>query len=152
MWVRTAAFVVIVSLLLVGCASPSKLPEGPDAVGHVRNDGELPSDLGDQQATAVASKATQEPAPYPLSEPGPYYTGKRTFMLEDASRGNRRVSITVWYPAVWPEGLTGAPLQVGMDLAPDPSGAPYPLILSSTKVAHLFAPLSDQPGFRLGQR
>ncbi|RLC83218.1 MAG: hypothetical protein DRJ03_17835 [Chloroflexi bacterium] len=90
-------------------------------------------------------QVTQEPAPLPLSEPGPYHVGKRTFAFEDASRGNRRVSITVWYPALGSEGsASSAPTS---DAAPDLSGIPYPLILSSTKVARIFAPYLISHGF-----
>ena len=97
------------------------------------------------QATATMPQVTQEPAPLPLSEPGPYHVGKRTFAFEDASRGNRRVSITVWYPALGSEGsASSAPTS---DAAPDLSGIPYPLILSSTKVARIFAPYLISHGF-----
>jgi hypothetical protein len=47
------------------------------------------------QAAATVPHATQEPAPLPLSEPGPYHVGMRTFTREDASRDNRQVGITV---------------------------------------------------------
>jgi len=53
----------------------------------------------------------------------------------------------VWYPAVQPEGSTRDPFQVGTDLAPDLSGAPYPLILSSTKMARQLAPYLISHGF-----
>jgi predicted dienelactone hydrolase len=69
----------------------------------------------------------------------------RTYSFEDASRENRPVSITVWYPAILPEGSTGyIPKR---DADPDLSGAPYPLILSSTKVARIFAPYLVSYGF-----
>jgi predicted dienelactone hydrolase len=131
-WIRTISLTLITSLLLAGCAPQTKLPQGPEPV---------------PQATAAISQVTQTPSLYPLSERGPYHVGKRSFAFEDASRGNRRVSITVWYPAVEPEGSTGALIQVGTDLAPDLSGAPYPLILSSTKVARIFAPYLISHGF-----
>ena len=131
-WIRAICFMVITALLLVACAPPSELPQGPE---HV------------PQATAAVSRVTQEPAPYPLSEPGPYHVGKRSFAFEDAGRGNRQVGITVWYPAVQPEGSTRDPFQVGTDLAPDLSGAPYPLILSSTKMARQLAPYLISHGF-----
>ena len=67
--------------------------------------------------------------------------------FEDASRGNRSVRVTVWYPAVPPENATSAPLQVGADLVPDRSGAPYPLLISSTVVADIFAPYLVSHGF-----
>jgi predicted dienelactone hydrolase len=69
----------------------------------------------------------------------------RSFTAEDASRDNRQVIITVWYPALPPEGSTrSSPIQ---DADPDPSGAPYPLIISSTKVASNFAPTLVSHGF-----
>lgn len=94
-----------------------------------------------------ALAVTQEPAPFPLTEPGSYYAGRRTFKFEDASRDNRQVSITVWYPAVRPEGSNSTPFQVGPDRAPDPSGAPYPLILSSTQMARILAAYLISHGF-----
>jgi predicted dienelactone hydrolase len=73
--------------------------------------------------------------------------GKRNFKLQDASRDNRPVSITIWYPALLPKGSSDAPFIAGIDRDPDLSGAPYPLILSSTKVARIFAPYLVSHGF-----
>ena len=88
---------------------------------------------------------TQEPASLPLSEPGQYHVGWLTLDSEDASRGNRRVIISVWYPAQQPANSTGSgPTR---DATPDLSGAPYPLILSSTKMAFSFAPYLVSHGF-----
>jgi predicted dienelactone hydrolase len=97
------------------------------------------------QATATMPQTTQGPAPLPLSESGPYHVGTRTFTRDDASRDNRQVGITVWYPALQPQGAArGGPTK---DAAPDLSSAPYPLILSSTKVARIFAPYLVSHGF-----
>ncbi len=96
---------------------------------------------------AVSAEVTPKPASYPLSERDPYYLGKRTYSFEDASRDDRLVSITVWYPAIQPEDSTDAAFQDGSNLEPDRSGAPYPLILSSTKVARVFAPYLVSRGF-----
>ena len=87
--------------------------------------------------------------PYPLAEPGPYFTGKRKASFEDASRGNRRVSVTLWYPALLPEGATGTgvKLMAGLNRNPDPGGAPYPLIVSSTTMARMLAPYLVSHGF-----
>lgn len=89
----------------------------------------------------------RRPEPTLLSSPGPYHMGKRTFDFVDASRENRQVRITVWYPAVLPEGTTSDALQVGEGLPPDRSGAPYPLLLSSTKMADVLAPYLVSHGF-----
>lgn len=80
-----------------------------------------------------------------MEEPGSFYVGKRSFAAEDASRENRKVSFTVWYPAVPPADLKNRnPVK---DVKPDTSGKPYPLILSSTKVANIFAPYLVSHGF-----
>jgi predicted dienelactone hydrolase len=81
---------------------------------------------------AVDVESTEEPVPFPLSEPGPYYTGKRTFTFEDASRDGREIGVTVFYPAVLPEGSKGDKLLAGTNRDPDLSGAPYPLILTES--------------------
>jgi predicted dienelactone hydrolase len=65
--------------------------------------------------------------------------------FEDASRGGREVSLTVWYPALPTEGATSS--GPAGDAAPDLSGAPYPLILSSSKVGYIFAPHLASYGF-----
>jgi predicted dienelactone hydrolase len=51
----------------------------------------------------------------------------------------------VWYPALVPEGSASSSFAV--DAIPDASGAPYPLLLSSTKIARLFAPYLVSHGF-----
>lgn len=55
------------------------------------------------------------------------------------------VGITVWYPAMVIPGET--PMLPRKNADPDPSGAPYPLIVSSTKVARIFAPYLVSQGF-----
>jgi len=83
--------------------------------------------------------------PYPLAEPGPYAVGKRTFIAMDDDRNGREVSITLWYPTIAGEEDTNSnPVQ---DAAPDSSEAPYPLLLSSTKLAKIFAPYLVSRGF-----
>ncbi|HOU11534.1 MAG TPA: hypothetical protein PKZ84_00310 [Anaerolineae bacterium] len=90
----------------------------------------------------------RKPPAFSLAEPGPYHVGKHTVTVEDASRDHHQVSITVWYPALLPEDAsTPVPLQVDDDLAPDHSGAPYPLLLSSTTVAKILAPYLISHGF-----
>ena len=83
--------------------------------------------------------------PFPLAEKGPYHVGTRTVRLADESRGGRPVPVTVWYPAAAPADTKSS--AVIRDAAPDRSGEPYPLILSSTKVANIFAPYLVSHGF-----
>jgi predicted dienelactone hydrolase len=134
--------VLLVAGLLLSCRTSEPVPPTtvPTSVPPIAAS---PQEIEE----AEGAEATHEPAPYPLTEPGPYHAGRVTYAFEDASRDNRRVSVTVWYPALPPEGSAGTKLQVGKDRKPDPSGAPYPLILSSTKLAWPFAPYLVSHGF-----
>jgi len=98
------------------------------------------------QAAAPAEfpEVDQGSSPYPLAEPGPYAVGTRTMTAVDAGRENRPVGITVWYPAEPSAGAGGRP---AADAVPDTRGKPYPLLLSSTKVAKIFAPFLVSRGF-----
>ena len=97
------------------------------------------------EATPTIVQPTPDPGPFPLSIPGQYHVGMRSFMVDDPSRDNHRVPITVWYPALdAPDSTSSAPTR---DADPDLKGAPYPLILSSTKVAKIFAPYLVSHGF-----
>jgi hypothetical protein len=109
-------FGVLLACLLVSCDTPTSSP--PTAT--------MPQPTG----KVVGVEVTQEPSHFPLSEPGPYYTGKRTFTFADASRGGREVGITVLYPGLLPEGSQGTKLLAGTNRDPDLSSAPYPLILT----------------------
>jgi predicted dienelactone hydrolase len=73
-----------------------------------------------------------------------YFTGRRTISYVDTDRNGRKVEVSVWYPAVRPEGFPGT---VAQDAAPDLGGAPYPLIVSSTKMANTLAPYLVTHGF-----
>jgi predicted dienelactone hydrolase len=88
---------------------------------------------------------TTEAVPLPLSEPGPYYPGTRGYEFQDTNRNNRRVILSIYYPAIKPEGATGTgPKRKAIA---DTSGAPYPIILSSAKAADLFGPHLASFGF-----
>jgi predicted dienelactone hydrolase len=111
-----------------------------------------PAGLASPEATArapeamtTATVATPGPSPLPLSEPGKYYVGVREDAYPGASRGDRPVGITLWYPAVKPRNAAGS--RPARDATADRSGAPYPLILSSTKVANMLAPYLVSHGF-----
>ena len=84
--------------------------------------------------------------PFPLSESGKYDIGKRQYSgFVDSNRDNRKISITVWYPAISSE-IT-PPSDHGFDAQPNVSGAPYPLILSSAKVGNIFGAHLASHGF-----
>jgi hypothetical protein len=97
------------------------------------------------EATATPILPTVEPPAFHLSAPGPYHVGRTRFSFEDPSRLQRQLSMTVWYPALPPTDPTATAPTVGA--SPDMSAAPYPAILSSTKLAGFVAPLLVSHGF-----
>jgi predicted dienelactone hydrolase len=115
---------------LASCGTPAAVPPTgtrPQATTTRQQAAATVERVG--EVTAVA-EVTQEPVPFPLSEPGSYYTGKHTYTFEDASRDGRQIGITVFYPALRPEGSKGPKLLAGANRDPDLSGAPYPLIFT----------------------
>lgn len=61
----------------------------------------------------------QSPTNLPLAEPGPYHVATQEMVTVDASRYQREIAVTLWYPVT----ATTA------DAPPDFGAAPYPLIL-----------------------
>ncbi len=51
-------------------------------------------------ASLTAPQGEQEPASFPLAEPGPYFAGAREVVIVDESRDGREIKLTIWYPAV----------------------------------------------------
>lgn len=94
--------------------------------------------------TSTDLPPTATSVPFHLALPGPFMVGKHTYMVKDDSRGEYPVTITVWYPTTPPAGTTR---RVFVDSTPDLSQAPYPLILSSTKMAKIIAPILVSYGF-----
>lgn len=159
---RLITVTAMIYLLLMGCTAsssnpaPSILPT--QAVQEATTTKTFtPAIIPPPTATVVRATATATPtekvaesvAPegdsYPLSMPGPYFVGKRKYEFEAARVDKRPSGFTVWYPALLPEGSTGAvPVR---DAMPDLSGAPYALILSTTKIAGIFAPYLVSHGF-----
>ena len=87
---------------------------------------------------ATAPVDTPDPINLPLTIPGRYPVGvKQNIPFTDPARSDRTISITVWYPALHPSDPSGS--EPFIDAMPDPAGAPYPLILSSTKMGKDFA-------------
>jgi predicted dienelactone hydrolase len=83
---------------------------------------------------------------FPLSQPGPYDFGTRQgYKFIDTSRGDRPVTLTVWYPAQLPKD--SPPSDYNFDAPADLGGAPYPVILSSSKVGSYFGPHMASHGF-----
>lgn len=122
-------------VLLVGCSSPIATPTPPPFAPTFAN---IPTDIPEPTMT-------QEVVPLPFSELGPYYSGTRGYEFQDANRNGRRVILTIYYPAKKPEGATGnGPTRKAVA---DATGAPYPVILESAKVADIFGPHLASYGF-----
>jgi predicted dienelactone hydrolase len=70
---------------------------------------------------------------------------RRNISYEDSSRDGRKITISVWYPAIQPQdSASSGPIS---DALPDLTNAPYPLILSSSKVGSIFASHLASYGF-----
>jgi predicted dienelactone hydrolase len=85
------------------------------------------------EATGVI-EASPTPVPFLLSEPGPYFAGKRSYTFVDDSRAGREVKVTIRYPALEQTDAEGE--FITDDALPDMSGAPYPLILTGSDTAN----------------
>ena len=147
--IKGMAITGVLSILLVACNSATETL--PDATATssptsktIPQDTVTPSST--QQVSQVEPLDTQEPAPLPLSESGSHPVGiKRNIAYEDSSRDGRKITITIWYPAIQPQdSASSGPIS---DALPDLTNAPYPLILSSSKVGSIFASHLASYGF-----
>jgi predicted dienelactone hydrolase len=147
-------YICLALLLCASCAAPqttvtSTAPLTPVYTVSLPQETKPPPALTptSNPATAIVPTPTFTPQavnPFPLSEPGPYFVGKATHKFEKEIRPGLRAGITIWYPAIRPEGFTG---DVMDDAAPDLSAGPYPLLLSSTEMADTFATHLASHGF-----
>ncbi len=96
-------------------------------------------------ALTTVPQVSPEPFLFPLSEPGPYQVGMRAYEYEDMERDAHHIGIAVWYPAL--ELEDSADSRPIPDAEPDASGAPYPLLISSSKVGGIFAAHLASHGF-----
>lgn len=126
---RLSLLILSLVFITAGC---SIVPASPAPIQT-----SMPAVPEDPDSPAV----NQTPIPMPLSQPGPYFVGRRMYTLESQEK---ELKITVWYPAIKPEGYAGT---VANKAAPDPSGAPYPLLLSSTMSGNEFAAHLVSHGF-----
>lgn len=137
-WAWFTSLLVLILLVACGDATPLSFTATPTL---------MPEPTHTPSATADAQSGLPSTAKdYPLAIPGPYAMSRRRYTFEDADRDNRKVSITVWYPAVL-EKPSEIPLMVGANLEPAVEGAPFPLILSSTEMAMTLARYVVSHGF-----
>ena len=135
-YLKSLGILGILLSVLVACGPATTLPKVTETGAEATATTSQPTTTI-PPPTATATQIKPDPDPFPLSERGPYQVGKRAYTLNDEAREGREVKITVWYPARLPPGSGSLP-KPGAD--PDLSGAPYPLILSSTKMATILAP------------
>jgi predicted dienelactone hydrolase len=157
---RNVLVICVIGVLLVvsACSGSPAAPAASAGTGATAPASVTPAPPATQDASAAAPTAaptattpptpaaTLDPTSYALAEPGPYGVGYRAGLTAtDAGRGDRSVGVTVWYPAQLPPGFSGETAAVNAE--PDRGGAPYPVILSSTKLALRLAPLVVSHGF-----
>lgn len=114
-------------------------------------EGQAPSPVASPSPLASSARvASPSPEPADLAEPGPYGVGRRTFAFVDPDRDGRPVEVWVRYPALVDPG------DPAKDAPPDPSGAPYPVILGDADIAAYLGEHLTSHGFvfveGLGQR
>jgi hypothetical protein len=137
---RLLRFGLLLVFLLTSCsgleetATPSPTPELTHTI----------SNLAEVEIPSATFEPTHTQSKMELLEFGSYHTGKSTYELIDTSRNNRSVNITIFYPAL---SERETHMYVEKFGEPDFSSAPYPAILSSTKVANQFAPYLVSHGF-----
>ena len=147
-----ASVIVMAALLLpAACTAPGSVPSSDTPIPPTDTAVPAAATPLPEAATALPRPETaptepaREPLPFPLSEPGQYFTGTRQREYIDTARGRREVSVKVWYPALRPEGkVTNRPAK---DAAPNLSAAPYPLLLMSSKVGDIFKRHLTSHGF-----
>lgn len=122
--------VLVLLLMLSGCSAP----KAENAVPTKQD----PS----SQATAIVQELS---VGFPLSQNGDYAVAiRRNITYTDDRRAGREVSLTIWYPTLPADSGSGSE---NKDAPPDMSGAPYPLLLSSSKLGFIFASSLVSHGF-----
>lgn len=130
---------------LVNCNSPSKITlTNTPPLQTTFTTSPIPTSTI-KISSSTPDQAQPTPEPLPLSAPGTFDTGYRNIDYMDPSRANRPVSLKIYYPAVLPPDST-ATWSI-RNAEPERSGAPYPLILSSAKVANIFGTHMASHGF-----
>lgn len=95
-------------------------------------------DDGDGSSTSTSATL---PGGAALSESGPYGVGDTIFSAVDATRDDRSLVITAFYPA------DVGPDDKGRDAAPDTSGAPYPVVVGDLDIGRIVGPHLASYGF-----
>jgi predicted dienelactone hydrolase len=123
--------VFITIVLLAGCGAPAATPSTTKLSDATATTAQASSPLPETTPAILSdATATTAQASFPLSESGPYFAGNTAYSIVDESRGGRKISLSIWYPAL--EQLDAQGYKNSLDAPPDLSGAPYPLILTGS--------------------
>ena len=159
--VNRLVFILVLATLLAACAGPAAAPTA--TLGPVTPTA-VPPTSTPVPPTAEPAPVAAAPEPATATEPqlqphqprpdappyalrGPYAVGVRDFVIDTP---DRKIPVTVWYPAQNPDGkeeavtytmdfladpASGFPTggRALRDAAPDPSGGAYPLVLYSDR-------------------
>ncbi len=140
----------LVLVLLAACRPVSQ--DGPKIKAEIQpTERQLATDVpiatNIPLASATITPLTETQTTFKFAEEGPFQVGVRSYKFKDANRDDRFIALTVWYPAEIPQDASvSGPLK---DAQPDFELAPYPLILSSSKMGKIFAPHLASYGFVL---
>jgi predicted dienelactone hydrolase len=124
-------FLIILTIgLILSACSPQEMQHPPTTTYTIESANTPLATAPLPPATATMPIVTQEPVSFPLSEPGPYFVGLQAHTIIDESRNDRRIQLTIWYPAFEQADSDGQTITGNAE--PDLSGAPYPLIFTGT--------------------
>ena len=119
--------ILTVGLTLSAC-SPQEMQHSPTTTYTIESANGPLATATLPPAIATIPLVTQEPISFPLSEPGPFFVGRRDLSIVDGSRSDRKIKLTIWYPALEEKDNEGRLITINAE--PDLSDAPYPLILT----------------------
>ena len=120
---RWFLFFSLSATALTACRVPPPQPSAPATPTSE------PAPVASDTPPPVPTPTVVTAEAFPLSQPGPFFPGKLRPVLEGAQRDGSDLPITVWYPAIQPEGFAGT---VAAKAAPDLTQAPYPLLIGPT--------------------
>lgn len=140
-------FVLLMAfIILAGCITPraeTAMTETQNAPSQHRLTSEQ-NEITDAPTQENAMENNEGEA-LPLSGNGPYAVGiRRNIIYVDEKRGGREISLTIWYPALSEDGESDSEIK---DAPPDLSDAPYPVLLSTSKLGFIFAPALVSHGY-----
>ncbi len=93
---RVVFLLTLLTLITSACSQkPAQLPA------------KLPS-FGSTSTLTSLPKVTLNPQDFPLSDYGPHHAGKTTVVLKDPVDDSKIIRIGLYYPAIKPEGTSGA--------------------------------------------